>query len=158
MLKFGGWYSDIDTIILKPLTDFDTKFGFEEDVLVSTDQFSSAFQGVVDPEGFQVLGESVANGFFRSRKSGEEFLRKTIRYFVYTFDNQGWSTGGSKPLTMALRDTCGLRVDKGYVTGTVLTLIPFFTFKSKQSAVVLFRRGLMKSGVPTIHLNRLGEN
>jgi Glycosyltransferase sugar-binding region containing DXD motif len=38
LYKFGGWYADIDTIIMKPLTDFDNKFGFKEDNLISTDQ------------------------------------------------------------------------------------------------------------------------
>jgi hypothetical protein len=52
--KFGGWYSDIDTIIMKPLTDFETKFNYKEDVLVSTDQFSTYMKLISDADGNQV--------------------------------------------------------------------------------------------------------
>jgi mannosyltransferase OCH1-like enzyme len=58
LYKFGGWYADIDTVIMKPLTDFDTKFGFKEEVLVSTDQYSDSFRNALDKDGFQ------ANLFF----------------------------------------------------------------------------------------------
>ncbi len=70
-----------------------------------------------------MLGDSIANGFFRCSKSGSEFLKKTIGYFVYTFDNKGWATGGSKPLSMALRETCGLKIGKGLITGKYLKYI-----------------------------------
>ena len=55
MYKFGGWYADIDTIIMKPLTDFDTKFGFKEENLVSTDQFTSQLKNVVDRNGKKIF-------------------------------------------------------------------------------------------------------
>ena len=55
LYKFGGWYADIDTIIMKPLTDFDTKFGFKEENLVSTDQHTSHLKNVVDKNGKSLL-------------------------------------------------------------------------------------------------------
>ena len=39
---------------MKPLTDFDTKFGYKEDNLVSTDQFGSHMEGALDANGHQV--------------------------------------------------------------------------------------------------------
>ena len=63
-----------------------------------------------------MLGESVANGFFRT-KSKSEFLEKAIKYFIHTFDNRGWSTGGAKPMTLALKEICGLNLNVNFITG-----------------------------------------
>jgi hypothetical protein len=39
---------------MKPLTDFETKFNYKEDVLVSTDQFSTYMKLISDADGNQV--------------------------------------------------------------------------------------------------------
>ncbi len=63
--KFGGWYSDIDTIIMKPLTDFADKLGYTEDVIVSSDTTPPAKEDQFDKEGNMIIGTGVANGFFK---------------------------------------------------------------------------------------------
>jgi hypothetical protein len=72
--------------------------------------------------GHRVLGGMVANGFFRFAKSKSAFLRRTIELFVWNFNHNVRSSGGSIIMTRALKESCSVvdgDDDKDLLTGKV---------------------------------------
>lgn len=103
LYKIGGWYFDIDTVILKPL---DT---FKHRDLVSSDQKNANLKNLVDPEtGLPVAGAKVANGVIHVSKNESKLLLDTMANFREMFDNRLWSSGGADSLSRALRQLCAI--------------------------------------------------
>ena len=113
--KFGGWYADIDTVIMKPLSDFSPRNGT---LFISSDQ-RWAKMPKTDSEGNPVIGSKLANGFFGSMVQKYPFLWRSMELFLKTFDNQKWSTGGATPMTQALMEACKLNQPPAVLTGTM---------------------------------------
>lgn len=112
--KVGGWYADIDTVIMKPLTDF--PMDAMDTFYITSDQ-RHAKEPMYDENGLEVVGDRVANGFFGSMRVKSPFLLRTMELFSEFFDNQRWSTGGANIMTYALKDICGVdRHARGKVT------------------------------------------
>jgi len=112
--KLGGWYADIDVIIVKSFAD---NFPLDPDTdkfYISSDQKHIWFPST-DGDGHEVIGGKLANGFFGAMSKLSPFLWKTMQLFPQTFNNQIWSSGGAEPLTQALIQTCN-PTQKGSVT------------------------------------------
>ena len=104
MSPLSGWYSDIDTLIMKPLTDFST------DVISTDSYFPEAFGKTFDARGHERLGVSVANGLFRFARAESPFLRQSINRFKwgYAKGKRAIWAAGSKVMTQTLRVKCGI--------------------------------------------------
>lgn len=111
--KLGGWYFDIDSVIMKPLQRH-----FRHRNVLSSDQNvnynPNKLWKAKDPvTGQESLGSSVANGVFHMSANQSQLLWKTMEYGAQAVEldenNIDWSSLGSIPLTRALRDLCGIK-------------------------------------------------
>ena len=104
--RLGGWYFDIDTVILKSLDVYRGRH------VLCTDQNSDAIKkslNRIDPtHGLPSVGNSVANGVFHMAKNESDLMWKTMS-LARSESNMAWSSVGSVPLTSALRMICGIR-------------------------------------------------
>ncbi len=90
--KFGGWYSDLDMVIIKALDKFKNVLGCD-----NKDEGSSY------PEDF--LGLKVSNAIFHNEK-GHALLTKAIEVFPRIYTGQ-WASGGPQVLSVVLDQLCG---------------------------------------------------
>ncbi|TRY80061.1 hypothetical protein TCAL_06555, partial [Tigriopus californicus] len=95
---YGGWYSDIDTVTLKPVTDF------EIDTIGTDTNFETLFH-LKSKE----MGKSVANGRFYFKKARSPFLEQSLALFKVIYNPKVWNSGGAKIMTRVLKTFCGMR-------------------------------------------------
>ena len=82
--KYGGFYSDLDMVILKPLTEL-------RNVLSCDENGSEEYKDVKDqPEDF--LGKKVSNAIFHFEKE-HVFVNQCLQSFANNFDGK-WGSGG----------------------------------------------------------------
>ena len=83
--KYGGFYSDLDMVILKPLTKF-------RNVLSCDENGSEEYKDVKDqPDDF--LGKKVSNAIFHFEKE-HVFINECLQRFATNFDGK-WGSGGT---------------------------------------------------------------
>ena len=115
--KLGGWYFDIDTVILKSLDPF-----IDRNVL-STDQncFSESTSQAIDPDsGLKMMGQTVANGVFHISHNESQLIYETMKNAQKTYEANNWASLGAIPLTQALRNICKIQQSEfaaNFVTG-----------------------------------------
>ena len=96
--KLGGWYFDIDTVILRNLDPF-----LSRNVLSSDQNSSKDFDS---ESGFEILGQTVANGVFHMANNQSDLIYETMENARKTYDAESWASLGAIPLTQALRNIC----------------------------------------------------
>ncbi len=112
--KYGGWYSDLDTVWLRPLSSLSPP---DVDV-ISTDGYLDKVLGKErDDQGHRILGSGVSNGLFRFRSERSPFLRRSMQLFVSRFDPKVWTSGGARVMATALKEACGVEGQHVALTG-----------------------------------------
>ena len=128
--KYSGWYADIDTVTMKPLTDFkdgthfissDQKniYMFEVNECRATFYLAETWLSRANlflQEDSNFLGRELANGYFGALVSQSPFLWRAMEYFIQTYNGKQWSTGGATPLTKALYDQCDIQTPPKYLS------------------------------------------
>ena len=117
--RYGGWYADIDTVMMKPLEGiFKSASAPSGGGVRKMDKFYITSDGPplfdsktatpTDAEGNYFIGTTLANGFFGAMEPQSPFLWRSMEIFVRSFDNTGWATGGAVPMTWALMEACNI--------------------------------------------------
>ena len=106
--RFGGWYSDLDVVFLRPLLD-ENKEPLKN--VVASDSLS--YDLYDDPKYKNNYGESVANGFFHNDK-GHVFLENAIQLFATTFNPEVWGSSGPQVFLQAMEEVCGKQIIKQF--------------------------------------------
>ena len=84
--RYGGWYSDLDMVILKPLTEFRNVLSCDE-ALEDNDDDEKLLK--LDKDGLleDFLGKKVSNAIFHFEK-GHLFLNRSIELFPKLFNGK----------------------------------------------------------------------
>ena len=99
--KYGGWYSDLDMVFLRPFTA--TKDREPLNNVVASDDLHYAQYDI--PSQKYNFGKSVSNALFHN-DAEHVFLKSAIRQFESSFKNGVWGSSGPKVFTKALEDIC----------------------------------------------------
>ena len=100
--RYGGWYSDLDMVFLRPLDR--TLEGKALINVAASDNVN--YMDYDDPIGKHNWGDSISNAIFHN-EAGHIFLQTAIKYFKDMFVNGVWASSGPVVLTKALDDICG---------------------------------------------------
>jgi hypothetical protein len=105
--RFGGWYSDLDMVFLRP---FDKTKGGEPL------QNVAASDGVMHfnydkPSEKHNWGDGISNALFHN-EAGHLFLETAIKVFNTTFSNGAWASSGPSVFTNAMDEICGQKHKK----------------------------------------------
>ncbi|XP_040570279.1 lactosylceramide 4-alpha-galactosyltransferase [Lepeophtheirus salmonis] len=90
--RLGGTYSDIDVIFMRTIQNYENFFSSDQ-----TPYF--------DDNGVARFG-SVANGLFNIATSKSRFIHDAMNLFLDHFDGANWSSGGAKPISVAMKQLC----------------------------------------------------
>ena len=93
IFKYGGWYSDLDMVIIKPLTELQN--------VLSCDEFPDIENHLLSQD---FLGKKVSNAIFHFEKE-HSFLKKCIENFASLFDGT-WGSGGPNLFQVVLNNLC----------------------------------------------------
>ena len=100
--RFGGWYSDLDMIFLRPFQN--TKGGQPLQNVAASDDVH--FFNYDKPDQKYNWGKDISNAIFHN-EAGHIFLETAIKVFNTTFVNGQWASSGPVVLTKALQEICG---------------------------------------------------
>ena len=102
MHRYGGWYSDLDMVFLRPIKE--SKDGNPlHNVAASDGVHFSSYDNTSEKHNW---GPSISNAIFHN-DAGHIFLETAIRLFNSTFINGQWASSGPDVLTKALEEICG---------------------------------------------------
>lgn len=94
--KYGGFYSDLDVVILKSLDGLKNVMSCDESTSESVQNLPNDF-----------LGTKVSNAIFHFTK-GSPFIKRCLETFSSTFDGR-WGSGGPNLFQTVLLDLCNVR-------------------------------------------------
>ena len=100
--KYGGWYSDLDMVILKPLTEFQNVLSCDE-IPEDISEFPK-----------DLLGNKVSNAIFHFERN-HIFLKKCIEIFPKLFDGT-WGSGGPGVFQEVLNSICQIKGKPDYLS------------------------------------------
>ena len=92
--KYGGWYSDLDMVFLKPINHLRNVLG------------SDSFQIHELKRNPDYLGTKVSNAIFQFDTQHHPFLKKCLDKFAQVFDGT-WGSGGPTLFQLVLNQMCG---------------------------------------------------
>ena len=101
--RYGGWYSDLDMVFLRPLV---SKGGEPLHNVAACD--SVDYHLYDDPASKFNFGIGISNAIFHN-DAGHIFLKTAIQLFASVFQNGVWSSSGPKVLSKALEVICGYK-------------------------------------------------
>ena len=105
--KYGGFYSDLDMIIIRPLDGFQN--------VLSCDEGPNVHKGInVQNLNSDFLGTKVSNAIFHFDK-GNVFIKKCLELYESSFDGR-WGSGGPNLFQKVLTHVCNLDYSSQYLS------------------------------------------